>query len=64
MIYTLEKKIEGEWFRVGNFSKPLDIVKEAFKLGKSELVEDVRVCTYTDPRTWSDKYVENSSMRI
>lgn len=64
MTYTLEKKVEGEWFRVGNFSKPLDMITEAFKLGKSEMVEDVRVCTYTDPRTWSDKYVENSSMRI
>lgn len=64
MTYALEKKVEGEWFRVGNFSKPLDMIKEAFKLGKSELVEDVRVCTYTDPRTWSDKYVENSRMCI
>lgn len=64
MIYTLEKKVNGEWFRVRNFSKPLDMVKEAFKLGKSELVEDIRVCTYTDPTTWSDKYVENSRLCI
>ena len=64
MTYTLEKKVESEWYRVGNFSKPLDMIKEAFKLGKLESVEDVRVCTYTDPTTWSDKYVENSRMRI
>ena len=60
MTYTLEKKVDGEWFRVRDFSKPLDMIKEAFKLGKIKEVSDVRVCTYTDPTTWSDKYVANS----
>lgn len=64
MTYTLEKKIDGEWFRVGNFSKPLDMIKEAFKLGKLEEVSDVRVCTYTDPRTWSVNYEVDKRMRI
>ena len=64
MTYTLEKKVDGKWFRVSDFSKPLDMVKEAFKLGKLEMVEDVRVCTYNDPRTWRDKYVDNWRMCI
>ena len=64
MTYTLEKKIDGEWFRVGNFSKPLDMIKEVFKLGKLEEVSDVRVCTYTDPRTWSVKNEVDPRIRI
>lgn len=64
MTYTLEKKVEGKWFSVNDFLKPLDIVEEAFQLGKQEEVEDIRVCTYVDPRSWSSRYVENSSIRI
>ena len=54
MVITLEKKIDGEWYKEGNFdTKDINrLIKAVFNLGKygHEYIDDIRMMTYIDAR--------------
>lgn len=49
--YTLEKKIDGDWYTEGKYKsyELVSLLKRCFELGKMDFVQDVRISTYFDP---------------
>ena len=52
-IYTLEKKIDGNWYDEGKFKyyELTSLLKRCFELGKMDFVQDIRLSSYFDPST-------------
>lgn len=49
--YTLEKKIDGDWYTEDKYKSYefVSLLKRCFELGRMDFVQDIRISTYFDP---------------